>query len=348
MPKFISIVYTGGTVGMETTEQGLQPSGIDRFSELFHSLPELNDDRLPKFELRASMPILDSARMKPRDWIRLATEVADNYDDYDGFLFIVGTDTMDYTASALSFFLDNIRKPVIITGAQYPLTDANSDAPANLIGAMTALEQAEGLFEVAIFFNGKVIRGNRSVKISSTEVDGIVSPNFPAIGQLDDGILNLRKDLILPEPVEDFRLSGVSEELPQISYLRICPGLDPDILVCALKEPVKGLILETYGSGTVADDPEFLAPLESASSRGVVIVNTSKCLRGRVDMKRYRTGYAMRNAGIVGGGDMTTAAAHTKLMYLLACGNSASKVRENIFVNLRGELTPERDDKAGS
>src|SRR5215213_625685 len=148
MPKLILIIYTGGTVGMETTDRGLQPVPFEQFTSLFDSLRDLNDNNLPSYHLKASLPILDSARMRPEDWIRLAADVADNYDSYDGFLFIMGTDTMSYTASALSFFLENIRKPVIITGSQRPLFDSSSDAHANIVGAMRLLEQADDFFEV--------------------------------------------------------------------------------------------------------------------------------------------------------------------------------------------------------
>jgi L-asparaginase len=337
MPKSISIIYTGGTVGMETTERGLHPATIERFSPLFLSLSELNDSKLPNFDLHASIPIMDSARMKPQDWVRLAADVADNYTRYDGFLFIMGTDTMPYAASALSFFLENIRKPVIITGAQHPLSYPSSDAPANLVGAMKVLEQAEGFFEVAIYFNGKVIRGNRSMKISSSEADGITSPRFPVIGQLDDGVLSLRRDLMLSAPTGSLKFTLTSGDLPRISRLAFYPGLDPGLLIYALKEPVKGLVIEVAGSGAAPNDIEILRPLERAASRGVAIVSTTQCLRGRVNLGRYRSGNALRDAGVISGGDMTTSAAYTKLMHLLACGYS----RQCITENLRGELTPE-------
>jgi L-asparaginase len=326
---------------MERSKLGLRPMTMERFSRLFLSMPGLTESQLPSFDLQASTLLLDSARMKPRDWVCVATEIAKSYSRFDGFLLIMGTDTMPYAASALSFLLENIGKPVIITGGQYPLTDARLDEQANLIGAMKTLEQADGLFEVAIFFNRKLIRGNRSVKVSTTSADGIASPRFPLLGRLEDGILSLRKDLTLPQPEASFQLRGDFRDLPQVSFLRIYPGFDPDILTCALREPVQGLIIETYGSGTAPDDPEFLAPLERASRRGVVIVSTTQCLDGRVDMGRYRAGYALRNAGVLSGGDMTAAAAYTKLIYLFACEYSTSKVQELMPISLRGELTPD-------
>lgn len=337
MPKSVSIVYTGGTVGMEATERGLRPATIEGFKPRFLSIPGLKDNGLPEFDLRESTPILDSARMRPQDWLRLAADVADDYADYDGLLLIMGTDTMSYTASALSFFLENVRKPVLITGAQHPLIEQNSDAPANLVGALKVLEQAEDFFEVAIYFDGNVVRGNRSTKVSSTELDGITSPRFPLLGRLEDGKLSLRRDLMLPEPEGSFRLKRVSGELPRVSFIRIYPGLEPELLACALREPVQGLILEMYGSGAAPEDPEFLGPLERAARRGVAIVSTTQCTRGRIDMDRYRSGYALRDVGVISGGDMTTSAAYTKLIYLLACGYS----RQRISDNLRGELTLE-------
>lgn len=341
MPKSISIIYTGGTVGMVKTERGLHPATIEGFSPLFRSLYERNNSKLPDFDLHASTPIMDSARMKPQDWVRLAADVADNYTRFDGFLFIMGTDTMSYVASALSFFLENIRKPVIITGAQHPLSDSGSDAPANLVGAMKVLEQAENFFEVAIYFNGNIIRGNRSMKISSSETDGITSPRFPVIGQLDDGVLNLRKDLMRSEPSAPLKFTHTSGDLPRISRLAFYPGLDPGLLIYALKEPVQGLVLEVAGSGAAPDDIEILRPLERAVRRGVSIVSTTQCLRGRINLKRYRSGKALFDAGVIGGSDMTTSAAYTKLMHLVACGYSRDCIDKMISEDLRGELTPE-------
>jgi L-asparaginase len=340
MPKSILIIYTGGTIGMERTEVGLRPVAIERFARTFLSLPGLKDRGLPAFNLQASAVILDSARMSPHDWLRVAQELADSYSRFDGFLVIMGTDTMPYAASALSFFIENVGKAVVVTGGQQPLIDGGVNEQSNLVGALRALEQADGLFEVAIFFNGKLIRGNRSVKVNSAGASGITSPRFPLLGLLKDGVFSFRRDLTLSRPDEAFRAASVSGNLPRVSFLRLYPGFDPELLVCALREPVRGLILETYGSGTAPDDPEFLAPIERASGRGVVIVSASQCLQGRVEMDRYKTSNALSNAGVIGGADMTAAAAYTKLLYLLARGYSATEVRKLVGVNLRGELTP--------
>jgi L-asparaginase len=340
MSKSILIIYTGGTIGMERTELGLGPMSIERFARTFLSLPGLKDAGLPTFTLQASAVILDSARMKPHDWLRVAQEIADSYSRFDGFLVIMGTDTMPYAASALSFFLENLGKAVVVTGGQQPLVDGGVNEQANLVGALRALEEADDLFEVAIFFNRRLIRGNRSVKVNSAGASGITSARIPSLGLLKDGVLSLRRDLTLARPDEAFRATAVSGDLPRVSFLRLYPGFDPELLACALREPVRGLILEAYGSGTAPDDPEFLAPLERAARRGVVIVCTSQCLKGRVEMDRYRTGHALSNVGVIGGADMTSTAAYTKLLYLLTCRHPATEVGKLVGVNLRGELTP--------
>jgi L-asparaginase len=342
MAKNVEVVYTGGTAGMQTGDRGLEPLPVEEFTQLFMSLPGLANCKLPRFDFRASSgPVMDSASMRPHDWLRLAEDIKANYSQYEGFLLITGTDTMAYAASALSFFLEDISKPVILTGAQYPLTQALSDAPANLIGALHVLEQADNFCEVGIFFDGLVIRGNRAEKVAATGPDAIVSPRYPALGAFENGLLSLRKDLLLPSPSGPFRVRYFGQTLPRISCVRLFPGLSVDLLAAALPTSVRGLILETYGMGNAPHDAELFSVLEQACRRGVVIVNTTQCLRGRVVQDRYKTGYALREAGVIGGNDMTTAAAYTKLLYLLACGHSAADIRRLILTSIRGELSHE-------
>src|ERR1035437_878074 len=276
MARNVAVVYTGGTAGMRSTERGLAPVSGEEFARLFSTLPGLNDRKLPDFVLRPpSVPVMDSASMRPRDWVRLANDVATSYGEFDGFVLIVGTDTMSYAASALSFFLEGLCKPVVLTGAQYPIGHNLSDAPANLLGALHVVQQAEGLSEVTIFFNGLLIRGNRAEKVDASEPNAIISPRFPTLGVLQDGVLSLRRDLLLPVSGRPLRMLDSAQGLPHVSCLRLFPGMDTDLLAFALRPAVQGLILETYGSGNAANDVGQFAVLERACKRGVVVVNST-------------------------------------------------------------------------
>jgi L-asparaginase len=333
--KRVYLIYTGGTVGMLRTPQGYAPaSGF--LAEQLATMPELKRPELPDITLHAHDPLLDSADMRPSDWNRIAADVAANYDAYDGFVILHGTDTMAYTASALSFLLENLAKPVILTGSQIPLVEVRSDARDNLITSLL-LATEPGLNEVGIYLNGRLLRGNRSTKVNAAGFDAFASPNFPPLAEVGVDIA-VRRDLTLLAPSGPFTLHRAGDD--EVAALRLFPGLTARTLRNALLPPVVGLVLESYGGGNAPSDPALLAALAEATARGVVIVNCTQCLRGRVDMADYATGQALEEAGVVSGSDMTAEAALAKLVHLFGLGLPPDMVRERVVHSLRGEATP--------
>jgi L-asparaginase len=245
---------------------------------------------------------------------------------------------MAYTASALSFMLRNLGKPVLLTGAQIPLCELRSDARENLITALL-IAAGEAIPEVCLSFGSRLLRGCRAVKVNASGLDAFDSPNFPPLAQLGIGI-ELDRRLLLAPPAADLPL-GVQPISPdvRVGALRLFPGISA-AMVAAVAQPLQGLVLETYGAGNgPADDAELMGALAEACGRGVVIVSCTQCLRGRVDPSTYATGAALLRAGVVGGYDLTAEAALTKLAYLFSAGHSPEEVRALMGQSLRGELT---------
>jgi L-asparaginase len=292
---------------------------------------------MPHWELHEYAHLIDSAEAQPRDWHAIAADIAARYDAYDGFVVIHGTDTMAYTASALSFALAGLRKPVIVTGAQIPLAMPRSDAPGNLAGALL-IAALSPLPEVCLYFGGKLLRGNRATKVSAVDFEAFDSPNHPPLGRL--GIrVEIDRQRVLPMPArEAFELAEpVARE---VALLRLHPGLSVALLERMLAPTVAGLVLQSYGAGNGPVGLQgFVEALAAASARGVVIVNVSQCARGRVDPALYATGSPLAAAGVVGGHDMTVEAALTKLHHLLSLGIDAGEVRRRLQQPCCGELT---------
>lgn len=333
--KRVYIAYTGGTIGMKGVDGVYLPiSGY--LSERMVAMPELQRAELPEYTLHEYAPLLDSANMTPADWERIGRDIIEHHDAYDGFVIIHGTDTMAYTASALSFMLGGLQKPVILTGSQIPLAEVRSDARENLITSML-LAADYPIPEVCLYLSGKLLRGNRSRKVSASGFDAFDSPNFPPLGRVGVDI-HIDERLVLPFPTAPLRLQPLREVV--IGTLRLFPGVSAALLRNVLQEPVEGFILETYGAGNapVANE-RLVAVLAEATSRGVIIVNCTQCLRGGVDMSGYATGHALREAGVTSGADMTPEAALGKLMVLLSRERTPEEVRKEMLENLRGELT---------
>lgn len=319
----------------------LGPKGYEphpgHLEELLRGMPELRDPSVPEFVLVEWEPLLDSADNRPSDWQRIAREVAARYDEIDGVVVLHGTDTMAYSASALSFLLDGLAKPVILTGSQVPLAKARSDARENLIASLQ-LAAHPGIHEVCVYFAGKILRGNRSTKVSSSAFTAFDSPNEAPLGHVGAHI-ELRHGAMRPPGEGPLRVAKLGDVT--VAALRLFPGIDVRFLEHALLEPLQGLVLETYGAGNAPSrDREFIAALQLATERGVVIVNTTQCLEGRVDMRGYATGSSLLDAGVTSGADMTPEAALAKLIYLLGVGHAPARVRELMEQDLKGELTP--------
>lgn len=306
-------------------------------AKLLERMPELHDPSMPQVALVEFQPLLDSADNRPADWLRMAQEIAARYDQIDGVVLLHGTDTMAYSAAALSFLLNGLGKPVILTGSQVPLAQVRSDARENLIASLQLAARTD-LHEVCVYFSGLLLRGSRATKVSASGFNAFDSPNEAPLGQVGIDI-SLRPGAARPPQPGPLRVPGLTDVT--VAALRLFPGIEARFVSHVLQEPLRGLVLETYGAGNAPSrDPALLAALEEATARGVVIVNTTQCLRGRVDMSGYATGAALLDAGVVGGADMTPEAALTKLIYLLGSGHAPEQVRQLMQQDLRGELTP--------
>jgi L-asparaginase type I len=272
--------------------------------------------------------------MSRADWVAIAEDIRARYADWDAFVVLHGTDTMAYTASALSFMLEGLDKTVVLTGSQIPLSTVRNDAVDNLQGALFLAGHYD-LPEVCIFFNGKLLRGNRATKVDALGLDAFRSGNLVPLGQVGVRV-DIRWDLVIQPDGQGLRIQPITHG--DVVALRLFPGISPSTLEQVLAPPLAGLVLETYGSGNGPDDPAFLGVLRQAVDRGVVIVNVTQCQKGHVNAE-YAAGRALGDAGVVAGADMTPEAALTKLQWLLSSRRTAAEVRSDVGRSLRGELT---------
>ncbi|MBR9884454.1 MAG: asparaginase [Oceanospirillales bacterium] len=310
----VLVIYTGGTIGMVPSDQGYVPvSGFhDRVLEQLGSAA----DQLPEYDLVELDRLIDSANVVPQDWCEIARTLERHWAQYDGFVVLHGTDTMAYTASALSFMLRGIDKPVILTGSQIPLAELRNDALDNLITSLMLAASGE-IHEVCVYFNGRLLRGNRARKVRSTGFDAFDSPNCPWLGQV--GIhIDLRHDLLLPAGTPDFCIPQLDPSA--VVALSVFPGMPARLIESALDDPrVKGLVLHTYGVGNPPDaDLALIGALEQACARGVAVLNVTQCHQGAVSQGAYATGATLNRIGVIPGSDLTPEAAFTKLHLLLA------------------------------
>lgn len=336
MKKKILIINTGGTISSVKTNHGYEPLPGYVLQELA-KIPALSHPTMPQYVIKEYHPLLDSSNMTVSHWNRIAADIADEYDHFDGFVIFHGTDTMAYTASALSFMLENLDKAVILTGSQIPLSEIRNDAHDNVITSLWLCAH-KPIKEVCIYFNQHLLRGNRAQKVSAQEFNAFDSPNFQHLASIGIDI-ELNKHLLLTPSPASFRLQTIRPHF--IANFRLFPGFSTEVLAYILQQPLRGLVLETYGAGNAQNnDPRFLALLMDACQRGVVIINCSQCQHGRVEMSQYATGHTLKQAGLISGHDMTPEAAHCKLLYLLSKYSDVSKIKRLMEKALCGELSP--------
>ena len=334
MKKHIYVAYTGGTIGMRPSPQGYVPvAGF--LSETLNNMPEFHRDEMPDFTIHEYDSLIDSSDMQPDDWQQIADDIQQHYERYDGFIILHGTDTMAYTASALSFMLEDLSKPVIVTGSQIPLAELRSDGQVNLLNALYIAANFP-IPEVTLFFNNKLLRGNRSRKLDADGFDAFDSPNFAPL--LTAGI-NIESSYPLPthSPAKTLTVSNVKSQ--PIGVVTLYPGISAEVLRNTLQQPVKALILLSYGVGNAPQSPAILEQLRIAKQSNILVLNCTQCLRGKVNMSGYATGNALREVGVISGGDMTPEAALAKLHYLLSKPLSLEEIQQHLTDDLRGELT---------
>ena len=334
MKKRIYIAYTGGTIGMRPSKQGYVP--VKGFlSKTLAVMPEFHRDEMPNFTLHEYPELIDSSDMSPLDWQTIAEDIQQHYAEYDGFIILHGTDTMAYTASALSFMFENLQKPVIVTGSQIPLAELRSDGQINLLNSLY-LAANYPIHDVCLFFNNRLMRGNRSKKIHADGFSAFDSPNFPPL--LEAGI-NIDVQAGKVSPIGDAPLQITSVSAQPVGVVTLYPGISADVLRNAISQPVNALILLSYGVGNAPQNPALLAQLKLAHQKGIVVVNCTQCLRGRVNMQGYANGSVLAEAGVISAYDMTLEACLAKLHYLLSQSLSFTELQEQMQQSLRGELT---------
>jgi len=335
----ILIIYTGGTIGMMTdpVTKVLKPIN---FEQIMDNVPELEKLNC-RIKVHSFDEIIDSSNMNPAIWSELAGLIKSNYHDNDGFVILHGSDTMAYTASALSFMLENLGKPIIFTGSQLPISAIRTDAKENL---MTAIEIAKSkkadrarVPEVCIYFDYKLFRGNRAFKYNSSKFEAFRSPNYPILAESGVHLRFSANDIRHPQ--EGTELIIHNNLVSDVAVLKLYPGIGTKVVETILNSDVRGIVMETFGAGNTTTDQWFIDLLKNAIDSGKVIVDISQCKVGTVELGRYETSRALKDIGVANGYDMTFESAVTKMMYLLGMFDDPAMVKYYMEFDLRGEIT---------
>ena len=340
--KSVLIIYTGGTLGMKPNAEGSLAPVPGYLVEVLNNMPEMHQPEMPSYDIIEYDPLIDSSSMGPREWKKIATDIESNYLKYDGFVVCMGTDTMGYAASALSFMLENLGKPVIFTGSLIPQFEVYSDARRNLLVSIIYAMSCD-IPEVCICFNDTLTRGNRTKKVNNVGLSAFESPNYPSLAVLGT-MIRYRHHLALKPP--QFPLKVHKKLSGEAIVIKLAPGFSDEVLLALIRNTstkyLKAIILELYGTGNGPANKEgLLLAIQEAQKKSILVVAVSQCLKGSVSLSSYALGREFMRLGVLACEDMTTEACVTKLAYLLGRGNGdMDYVRRFLCVSLRGELTP--------